>query len=104
MAKALMYMAAGLLLGAVLGGILSLGAAGGAIGAAQTGICLAAEAGKAQSVLSAAEADQIVKAAIADIKRRTDPRGHDSIDWIDSDAECVEKLAELRQMATPEGG
>jgi hypothetical protein len=91
-----------LLIGAIIGGIASLGfgvgvgAASGLIMGSQAGACLAVEAAKAQGLIPVGAADRVIAATVEQIKNRAHNVPDDAkIKWISGEADCANMISEM---------
>jgi outer membrane lipoprotein SlyB len=91
------------IIGGVLGAFLalgfgtSLGAASGLIQGSQIGICLAVETAHEQGRLDDEGADELIAAALAQVKAKVRGLPGGEIDWVADRAGCAELTARLAE-------
>ncbi|WP_242482645.1 hypothetical protein [Thiocystis violacea] len=91
-----------LLIGVAVGGVLAvgfgagMGAAGGLLMGAQTGVCLAAEAARGQGGLDEAGADALISTAMNKIRAKSESIPMQSgVEWVKDSAGCARLLEQF---------
>ena len=93
-----------LVIGALVGGYLSIGvgagfgAASGLLAGSQVGVCMTVESAKQAGMINSEQADTLIRKNIATLKGKVDEELPASeLEWVESEADCTAKMAELRQ-------